>query len=322
MIQTRKITELALNTLLTEDTTFQWESDQPSPELVQSLRRFGQLTPILVHQDNGHFRVLDGFKRLQALQQLHTNPITSVALVNEDSTHQDLLRLRFETLDGARPRSGLEQLNLLQVLHQGGIEEEELVREFLPRLNLPASRKLLQDALALHRCLPRPAMQGMSLDDLSLILRFDPAELPSLESWCAALQVTGNKWKTLIQQVIELRRIRQCTLQELSQDQQIEAILNNQNLQPPIRYKKLREVVERLRNPEIHRLKDQTNLALSQLNLPKGLELNIDPNFEKDSVTLKLEVQAIDDLTTLAAQLTQWRDDDVFQPLLNAVRGW
>jgi len=143
--------------------------------LLASLAESGQQTPIIVIENEGRYLVIDGHKRIAALQQLGRDTVEAV--VWEMSEAEALILER--TLRMSEPDSALEQGWLLQEMESRlGCSIEELARRFDRSKTWVASR------LALVETLPESVQQLVREGKLaaSLALRYlVPVARSSLE---------------------------------------------------------------------------------------------------------------------------------------------
>lgn len=112
--------------------------------LIASLAETGQQTPIIVIEIEGRYRVIDGHKRIAALQQLGRDTVE--AMVWEMSEADALVLER--TLRMGEPESALEQGWLLQEMESRlGCSIEDLARRFDRSKTWVASRLALVETL-------------------------------------------------------------------------------------------------------------------------------------------------------------------------------
>jgi len=112
--------------------------------LIASLAESGQQTPIIVIETGGRYLVIDGHKRIAALQQLGRDTVEAV--VWELSEADALVLERSLRMSG--PETALEQGWLLQEMESRlGCSIEELARRFDRSRNWVASRLALVETL-------------------------------------------------------------------------------------------------------------------------------------------------------------------------------
>ena len=118
--------------------------------LMASLAESGQQTPIIVIETGGRYLVIDGHKRIGALQQLGRDTVEAVVWEMSEAGALVLER----TLRMSEPDSALEQGWLLQEMESRlGYSIEELARRF------DRSRNWVANRLALVEILPESVQQ-------------------------------------------------------------------------------------------------------------------------------------------------------------------
>jgi ParB/RepB/Spo0J family partition protein len=112
--------------------------------LIASLAEHGQQTPIIVIETDGRYLVIDGHKRVAALQQLGRDTVEAVVW---EMSEAEALVLE-HTLRMGEPATALEQGWLLQEMESRlGCSIEELARRFDRSKNWVASRLALVETL-------------------------------------------------------------------------------------------------------------------------------------------------------------------------------
>ena len=118
--------------------------------LIASLAETGQQTPIIVIENGGRYLVIDGHKRIAALEQLGRDTVEAVVWQMSEAEALVLER----SLRMSEPESALEQGWLLHEMESRlGCSIEELARRF------DRSRNWVANRLALVELLPEPVQQ-------------------------------------------------------------------------------------------------------------------------------------------------------------------
>ena len=91
-------------------------------------------------------------------------------------------------------------------------------------------------------------------------------------------------------------RLRETTVAELLQYPEIKKIMEDSNLQGPVRYRLLKQRLDVLRYPELSKIRKRFDQKTKNLKLPERIKLESDLYFEKDELTLKMEFRSVDEL--------------------------
>jgi ParB/RepB/Spo0J family partition protein len=98
---------------------------QADAAMVESLRRYGQLSPVVVARSpGGHYELVDGFKRLRACQKLGISTLTATVLhVGPHASKAAMVYLNWR----ARSIGKLEEAMVLHSLfHEDGLSQVEI----------------------------------------------------------------------------------------------------------------------------------------------------------------------------------------------------
>ena len=97
------------------------------------------------------------------------------------------------------------------------------------------------------------------------LLKFSSSDFPSVVRLAEKMEVKGKKWRNMLQVLDEVIRLRQTTAVEILQYFEIQKILEDSNLQGPVRYRLLKQQLDTLRYPELSKMRkrfDQTRKSL------------------------------------------------------------
>ena len=115
-------------------------------EMRSSLERHGQLTPLVVFEEQGRLEIVDGFKRLRAAQALGWITLRVAPLAAATSAAD--AKLAIETLHTSRPLSELEQAWLVRSLYRDdGLGQGEIARRMGRHKSWVCRRLMLAESL-------------------------------------------------------------------------------------------------------------------------------------------------------------------------------
>ena len=110
------------------------------------------------------------------------------------------------------------------------------------------------------------------------------------------MEVKGKKWLNLLQVLDEVARLQQKTAAEILQYLEIQKILEDSNLQGPVRYRLLKQQLDALRYPELSEMQKKFEQVHKRLKLPNRIKLESDQYFENDELALKIKFRSVDEL--------------------------
>jgi hypothetical protein len=140
------------------DTTYRITYHRPVEKLVRSIETIGLQQAIVLQEiKSSHYRIVAGYRRLQALQKIKTGPVIC-RIATVDTGKKELFLFNFhENLD-----RGFNTVELSLVLLKLSVffEQNELIDQYLPLLNLPPRKETLDRFLRLNEISPiyRPAL--------------------------------------------------------------------------------------------------------------------------------------------------------------------
>ena len=99
--------------------------------------------------------------------------------------------------------------------------------------------------------------------------------------------------------------MRQTTAVEILQYFELQKILEDANLQGPVRYRLLKQQLDALRYPELSKMRKRFDQTCKSLKLPEWMTLESDQYFENDELALKKKFRSVDELREHLMNLLQ-----------------
>ena len=170
----------------------------------------------------------------------------------------------------------------------------------MPRLGQKSSERLARQLLDLHEMLLRvelpESMLLLGCEDVLPLLKFSQSVLPDVVALFGRLEVSGKKWRNLLQLLDEVSRLRKISVSDVLHLPEILKILGRSSIQSPIRYRLLKQQLEIWRFPELSDLQRKFNQGRKSLKLAPRITLESDPYFENDDLTLTLKICSVKEL--------------------------
>ena len=291
------------------DMLFDWFPGVLSVSLQNSLEQNGIQFPLLVQAiQHSKYRLVDGFKRFSWLTtdtgvfaQEKQETLLPCFILPESLPEQETLRIRLETLPTSSENfSGVYVSRVIKMLQESGYSKEEIAVQVLPRLGQKPSERLARQLLDLHEMLLRvelpESMLLLGCEDVLPLLKFSQSVLPDVVALFGRLEVSGKKWRNLLQLLDEVSRLRKISVSDVLYLPEILKILGRSSLQSPIRYRLLKQQLEIWRFPELSDLQRKFNQRRKRLKLAPRITLESDPYFENDDLTLTLKIRSVEEL--------------------------
>ena len=110
------------------------------------------------------------------------------------------------------------------------------------------------------------------------------------------MKVKGKKWRKMLQTLEEVIRLKETTAAKILNYPEIKKILENSNIQGPVRYRLLKQQLDALRYPELSKMRKRFDQNIKILKLHNGMKLECDHYFENDELALKIKFRSVDEL--------------------------
>ena len=295
--------------------TFNWFPGDLSECDRNSIEEEGIRLPLLVQTvEDSKFRLIDGFKRLSWLKLVQGKSVEenqqeqlSCLIIPEFVSLRDVAKIRLETVSTDQTSiSGIHDCRVLNLLNKEGFSKNEIAFQVFPSLGLVSSVRLAGQLLDLQKKLVTseihaesflPAsMMSMGYEDLLPLLKFSNSDFPSVLRLDKKMEIKGKKWRNMLQVLDEVIRLRETTAAEILQYLEIQQILEDSNLQGPVRYRLLKQQLDALRYPELSKMHKRFDQTCKSLKLPDRLTLESDQYFENDELALKMKFNSVDEL--------------------------
>ena len=306
---------LSISQLDDLSSTFNWFPGDLSECDRNSIEEDGIRLPLLVQPvEDSKFRLIDGFKRLSWLKLVQGKSVEeyqqeqlSCLIIPAFVSLRDVAKIRLETLSADQTSfSGIHLCRVLNLLSKEGFSKNEIAFQVFPSLGLVSSvwlagqllklqKKLVTYELHAESLLPE-SMMSMGYEDLLPLLKFSSSDFPFVVRLAEKMEVKGKKWCNLLQVLDEVARLQQTTADEILQYPEIQKILEDSNLQGPVRYRLLKQQLDALRYPELSKMRKRFDQTCKSLKLPERLTLESDQYFENDELALKIKFRSVDEL--------------------------
>ena len=337
-MKTEALTELVLEKLehveishIFRNESLDWFPEElDASEKAQVLEQPSLMPWVVQSQEGGNrFMLVDGYRRLRSLKAMGIKQgmILECRIIPAQISLGEILFFRLQNLPASKRKglSGNQSTKILSRFHQSGFSVQELSEKVLPWLGEPASQHRANRMLQLGNMLGAlklpESMQKMTLQELMPLLRFSAEDLPSLLELARLMTPGGNKWKTMLQLIDENCRIRRVKAHEFLKDGDCRTLLNNPDLQGPVLYRRFKQLLERQRNPELERLREQFEEFSRELKLPERVVMKTDAFFEKEEMTLTMKASSLEELSLQLEKLRNLLEKPELKQIFQLLKG-
>ena len=305
--------------LIEESPWFPMSWGPPRANLLESLERAGQITPLVLKAEEDRYRLVCGFRRRQALRDLGCREFQALVMPTLTTPVQALL-LALEDNLGVRTPNDAEKVLMLTALCQH-LPREEVLKHYLRRLDLPPRAEYLDRFLLLA-----------SLGDRGLDLltdgRLDPDSGEKILGLASApdrnaalnllevLQPSRNKRRELLGWLEEVARLEDRSVADLIKDQELGDILDSTRLNKPQKEQNVRRWLRQRRYPVLTSMEQKQNALLRALPLSSQFTLTPPRNFEGLDFSLHMTFHDLDELRGQADTLEHLLKDPSLAELM------
>lgn len=278
-------------------------------ELKRSIKSVGIVQPInLRHTPEGTYQIVTGYKRVLVMQELSRQSIP--ALIHEPNDLSPTQAFLWNLHDNAITRSlnVIEKSAALTKLMQFySMQEDELVRQFLPLLSEDPSYKILHQLMSLSQ-LTEPLKNHIVMTDLALssasrISEFTPSTQQALLGVLSHIRPSTNKLNELLSIIREISARDGMSVEDILNRYQLLHVVADPNTAPADKVRALRQALRGVRLPQLTERQNHLAGLIANLDLPDAAKLTTDPYFESQKMKLEYQFSQPEELGTLIKKL-------------------
>ncbi|KPK29397.1 MAG: hypothetical protein AMK69_06690 [Nitrospira bacterium SG8_3] len=293
--------------------------------LIRSIEKFGLInSPIVTKDTEGRMEVVAGYRRILALKHLQWEDIPCRDLSHLGFAPVELLLFNLHDNLSTRPFNAVEKGMVLSRLDQY-ISREEVLRDFMPLLDLPCHGHTLEMFLGLEK-LEQPIKESLvnrriSFQTAKAFVHMKPESRATLFNWITGVGLNANQQSQFLAYTADISIRDQKEIPELLEEEEILDILNDVNLNNPQKAKRLLNFLKSRRFPLLTRSEKRFREKSTGLGLPDGVSISHPPFFEdpdyrleiffKNGKKLREKIDALGKVSGLESLGDPWKEDDV-----------
>ncbi len=313
-----EVISLDLSLIDSEDTTFLVGHKENLSFLQSSIKEIGLLNPPILRVLGEKYQIISGWKRILSCKELGLTELLCKIYYSSDLSDIDCLKIVF--YDNKDNFSDLELAELIKLFKDLClIDDKALMDNILPLLEIPSTRKHLDKYLclasldqAIKDAYYRDKITIEQCQMLSEIVSDN--QVPMLEYLLLKYNLNNNESRQVMQIVEEIAlRDLKSILEVVSQ---AEDAINTENKGK----NELRQELRRMRYPDLSAVEAKYKRAVSELNLPKEVNLFINQFFEGNDLEFRIKVKSTDELSQALHSLEGSLSSGDIEKLLNILR--
>lgn len=312
--------EVFLSDIDSKIETFRITTNSSVEDLAHAMDRLGITRPPTLKTSANKHTVVCGFRRISAARSLGWRSI-SARILPEDADPLECALLAITENSIERPLNLIETsraLSLLSLL----IKDRSKVLEAAEKAGLPGNVGLFKKILPLCK-LPLPIQGGILSGSLALPSAHLLSRLPDETSVAVAefltnLKLSLHKQRELIDMVIELSKLEDCSIESILNSPEVCQLLNNPEMDLPRKAGKIREHLKKRRFPHLTQAQDEFKHLTGRLKLGEHVSLKPPPGFEGNRYTISLSFGNLPDFEKQIKILSKLAQNDEFVHLVRS----
>lgn len=302
-----------------EEALTQFSLDPPPDPLVQSIKELGITHPVLLATKGKKYQIVCGHHRVECAHLLKLKTVPAFVL-EELPAPVDMLKQNLLENRSHRTYSDIEKGWIVHKLAEAEVPEADIIKEYLPLLDLERSKKLLTD---LNQCATFTESLNALLHCLNLplrvfatLFRWDEESRRSAETLLDTLRPGVNKCRELLELADETAAKEETSPHEILSRREMQTPLKDADLPVNEKYDAVHKQLRLWRYPVLTDLQKQVYRAIDQLKLDGRIKLRTPENFENNQFKIELNFSSRDELIVQVEQLFRVTDSEALEELI------
>lgn len=289
----------------TSDQTFRITTNSDFTDLATSIRQMGLLQPPLLVPEGKGFVVVCGFRRIAACQSLCIANIPA-RIDNGHLSRLDHAQMAIADNTSQRPLNIVEQSRALALIQRFTPEDGDW-HATARLVGLPSSRAALQRLLPVAD-MPESLQMAIVNGSIALpvaisITRLQPDDGNALSMLLQRINTGLNNQRELVELIVETAIIKEMPVPCLLEHNDIASIFKQDDTPMPQQVQRLRQMLKKMRYPELSKAEDAFHQAYKGLNIDPAIQLHPPRFFEGQTFRLSLSFRSRQQLKQLLADL-------------------
>lgn len=261
--------------------------------LCKSIEGIGLVhAPCVARRETGQVDIVTGYRRIVALKALGWREVTCVDVSSVLRSalegllfafHENLATRSFNPVEKAMALSRLAPL----------MTEQEILRRFMPLLDLPSHKETLHMYLRLAESggsLQHAVAGGrLSMKAAALLMIIETGSAEAILEPLLNLNLNFNQQLQFIDLVCEIARIVRKDPALVLESDDMRSIFQNQSLNKPQKATRILQELNCLRNPRRRAAEKRFQSRVRSLGLPRGVRIDHPPFFEGPGYRLEMQ---------------------------------
>jgi len=310
-----KYTTIDLHKIELKDERFRISYFVSHQDLIESIRTASLINPPVLSFRRERPVIVSGWRRVLACKKLSFKSIPVFISGEMDDLKAFELTV-YENLS-IRKYSIVEKAEVLKKIKGFGAVEKEIVRKYLPLLDIPPLIKYLDPYLKIaeFELELKKLIHSRNTDFnvLKLLAEFSPPERTLLLPYI--LPLGKNKQRTLVTTIYELSRKEEMSVADILSLPDVGKISEDEKLSPLQKAERLCFLLEAKRNPVLNSWNNAFDKVLKELNISSGIVVTPSAFFEKEDISLNFSFKNREEFLNKLSKLRKIADRKAFSGL-------
>lgn len=314
-----KLKNLSIHEIDLQDERFRISYYFSLGRLKLSMKKIGIINPLVVTLRDNHLVLVSGWKRILSCQELSIS--SAPVLITDEENDLFVFKMTFYENLAAREYDLLEKAEILKKLKMFGKEEKEIVKYDLPLLEIPSTLTHLDNYIAFSHLEPEVKRaiyaKKMRYSTVLWLIEFSPKErkllLPIL------LPLGQNKQIEILEDAWEISRKADTSVEKILSSRKISAVMSSRNLSSYQKAEKIRILLKKERLPLLASWKDSFDASIKKIKWPQEINLNHDPSFEDDELSLNFCFKSREEFREKLSKLYKLSEKKEFSDLFKII---
>jgi len=303
----------------TRDDTYRITTWQDIDPLAASIEYVGLLNPPLLQQKENTFRIISGFRRVEAFKKLNFDRIPTRLL---DASLSDRKIAVIAIGDNTCQRT----LNLVEVSRSLNLLDRcsktpAAAREAAIPLGLPSNPSVINKLKKICQ-LPISTQQGVcdgliSLKNALELDTMDPATTEALSRMFKDLHVSQSKQREIITHLKEVALRENTSPQTLLDQTELKTIIDHPDLDRTQKTNQIRTFLKTRRYPNLTRSEDRFRKNVGKLHVGEQIVLTPPANFETGEYVFNIRFKTVSELESRLKTLQTSLDSPHLKKILD-----
>ncbi len=261
--------------------------------LARSIKETGLIHYPMVRPLNNHYIIVSGFNRIKASIHNKEDRIFVHTIKADASEYQCFLK-SITALSFKRQLSQAELIKSIKRLNKF-LDVKQIADKSAAIFNTELNVKFIKDLLSIAD-LPEPALDLIHQGNISLkaagrMQFFHEKIIKCFLKIFSKIKASNNKQLEIIQYIMEISKRDRINLEVFFQNQELQEIILNENREPLLKTKLLREYLFKLRFPTFFKTRQKVQKQINHLKLGNKIKFVPPENFESQNYSISFNAK-------------------------------